>query len=385
MLDSPEIEREGIRALVVLPIAVEGRSVACLNLASRSLATLPRPTVQALESMALQFGQALERARAREQAEQRQRNLEGFMTALRDYVFVLDPAGDIVYASPSVREGLGYGDELLGRSVLSLHPPALRASAATIVGEMLAGQRSSCPLPILRADGSEVFVDTRIVRGDWNGQPALLGISRDISEVRKRQAERESEAERRRVLMDKSRDGIAIFDQDHCIVEANQRFAEMLGYAPAELIGLHTWDFEAGMDESQVRTHFGDVAAIDATFETRHRRRDGSHYDAEVSASGAMIDGRPVVITVTRDISEHKRAREALAASEERYRILADYSPDWQYWIGPDGRFVYVSPSSQQICGHAPAAFLADAGLMESIVHPEDRPALAPPSAQPVQ
>jgi PAS domain S-box-containing protein len=373
LLDRPEIEREGIRALVVLPIVAEGRSVACLNLASLSLTTLPRPTVQALESMALQFGQALERARAREQAERRQRNLEGFMTALRDFVFVLDTAGDIVYASPSVRDGLGYGDDLLGQSVLSLHPPALRASAAAIVGEMLAGQRVSCPLPILRADGSELMVDTRIVRGDWNGQPALLGISRDISEERTRQLERESEAERRRVLMDKSRDGIAILDQDHRIVEANQRFAEMLGYAPAELIGLHTWDFEANMDESHVRAQFADVSAIDATFETRHRRRDGSQYDAEVSASGALIDGRPVVITVTRDISEHKRAREALAASEERYRILADYSPDWQYWIGPDGRFVYVSPSSLQICGHAPAAFLADASLMEAIVHPDDR------------
>ncbi|HRD95940.1 MAG TPA: PAS domain S-box protein [Rubrivivax sp.] len=373
LLDRPEVAREGIRALVVLPIAVEGRSVACLNLASRNLTTLPRPTVQALESMALQFGLALERARARDEAGQRKRNLEGFMTALRDYVFVLDAASNIVYASPSVREGLGYGDELLGRSVLSLHAPALRASAAAIVGEMLAGRRDTCPLPIQRADGSEVHVDTRIVRGHWNGQPALIGISRDVSEERARRLERESEAERRRVLMDRSRDGIAIIDQEHRIVEANQRFAEMLGYASAELTGLHTWDFEACMDEAHVRAHFADVSAIDATFETRHRRRDGSQYDAEVSASGALIDGRPVVITVTRDISEHKRAQAALAASEERYRILADYSPDWQYWIGPDGRFIYVSPSSLQICGHAPAAFLADAGLMESIVHPEDR------------
>ncbi len=374
LLAAPEFGREGIRALVVLPIAVEGRVQACLSLASRQLSRLPKATVQALQSLALQFGQALERALAREQAERRQRNLEGFMAALRDYVFVLDRSGQVIYTSPSVRDELGHGDELLGQSVLSLHPQALREAAAGIVGEILAGRRTSCPLPILRADGSEVWVDTRVVLGEWNGQPALLGISRDISEERSRQAERESEAERRRVLMDKSRDGIAIFDQEHRIVEANRRFSEMLGYPPAELVGLRTWDVDGNLDEAQVRDVFRDLSQIDATFETRHRRRDGSLYDAEVSASGALIDGRKVVITVTRDISEHKRAREALAASEERYRILADYSPDWQYWLGPDGRFVYVSPGSTQICGHAPEAFLADADLMERLVHPDDRP-----------
>ena len=312
LLQAPEFEREGIRALMMLPIAAEGRSVACLNLASRNLRTLPLATVRALQSLMLQFGQALERVRAREQADRRQRNLEGFMSALRDYVFVLDLAGDVVYASPSVREDLGHGDELLGRSVLTLHPEALRAEAGAIVGEILAGRSASCPLPIQKADGSEVFVDTRVVRGEWNGQPALLGISRDVSAERARRAERESEAERRRVLMDKSRDGIAIFDHEHRIVEANRRFAEMLGYAPAEVIGLRTWDIDGNLDEAQVRSAFADLTTIDATFETRHRRRGGELHDVEVSASGALIDGRKVVITVTRDITERKRAQAEL-------------------------------------------------------------------------
>jgi len=60
-----------------------------------------------------------------------------------------------------------------------------------------------------------------------------------------------------------------------------------------------------------------------------------------------------------------------LEKSEEKYRILADYSPNWEYWMAADGSYLYVSPACQEVSGHAPAEFFADAGLMEGIVAPE--------------
>jgi PAS domain S-box-containing protein len=60
-----------------------------------------------------------------------------------------------------------------------------------------------------------------------------------------------------------------------------------------------------------------------------------------------------------------------LEKSEEKYRILADYSPNWEDWRAPDGSYLYVSPASEEVSGHAPAEFLADAGLMERIVAAE--------------
>ncbi|MBW8305526.1 MAG: EAL domain-containing protein [Thiobacillus sp.] len=61
-----------------------------------------------------------------------------------------------------------------------------------------------------------------------------------------------------------------------------------------------------------------------------------------------------------------------LEQSEEKYRILADYSPNWEYWMAPDGRYLYVSPACQDVSGYQPADFFADAGLMEKIIHPDD-------------
>jgi diguanylate cyclase (GGDEF)-like protein/PAS domain S-box-containing protein len=59
-------------------------------------------------------------------------------------------------------------------------------------------------------------------------------------------------------------------------------------------------------------------------------------------------------------------------SSEMRYRILADYSPDWEYWLGADRRFLYVSPACEAICGYPPQAFLDDPELFCSLLHPDD-------------
>lgn len=61
-----------------------------------------------------------------------------------------------------------------------------------------------------------------------------------------------------------------------------------------------------------------------------------------------------------------------LEQSEEKYRILADYSPNWEYWVAPDCSYLYVSPACRDVSGYAPADFFADADLMEKIVHPDD-------------
>ena len=61
-----------------------------------------------------------------------------------------------------------------------------------------------------------------------------------------------------------------------------------------------------------------------------------------------------------------------LQKSEDKYRILADYSPNWEYWLAPDGSYLYVSPASRDVSGYAPADFFADPQLMDKMVHPAD-------------
>jgi len=75
-------------------------------------------------------------------------------------------------------------------------------------------------------------------------------------------------------------------------------------------------------------------------------------------------------------LSSRRRGRyeDQLRAGEEKFRTICDWTQDWEYWIGPDDSFKYVSPSCTEITGYPPQAFMDDPGLVMQLVHPEDRP-----------
>jgi PAS domain S-box-containing protein len=62
-----------------------------------------------------------------------------------------------------------------------------------------------------------------------------------------------------------------------------------------------------------------------------------------------------------------------LKESEERFRALADFTYDWEYWLNSDGDYVYISPSCERITGYRSDEFLKNPELLEAIVHPDDR------------
>ncbi len=76
------------------------------------------------------------------------------------------------------------------------------------------------------------------------------------------------------------------------------------------------------------------------------------------------------------DITARKKAEEALQESEERYRTVADFTNDWEYWMNLDGNFIYISPSCKRITGYAAGEFMDNPELFEAIVHPDDKPAV---------
>ncbi len=74
------------------------------------------------------------------------------------------------------------------------------------------------------------------------------------------------------------------------------------------------------------------------------------------------------------EIAEHKQTESELNESNEKYRTVADFTYDWEYWVGPDGKYIYISPSCERITGYKPDAFINDPELLTSIIHTHDRP-----------
>ncbi len=74
-----------------------------------------------------------------------------------------------------------------------------------------------------------------------------------------------------------------------------------------------------------------------------------------------------------RDIEARRQSETVLRESEEKFHLLADFTHDWDYWIDKDNRFVYSSPSCEQLTGYTPEEFVNKPELLIDIVHKDDR------------
>ncbi len=78
------------------------------------------------------------------------------------------------------------------------------------------------------------------------------------------------------------------------------------------------------------------------------------------------------LVSVYQDLTEYKLAKKQLDESEHKFRIMADFTSDWEYWLDSEGNYNYLSPSCEKITGYSQEVFYNDPGFINKIVHPED-------------
>ena len=88
-----------------------------------------------------------------------------------------------------------------------------------------------------------------------------------------------------------------------------------LGYTNAEIVQLSVFDFEAKLTADEVRTNIKKSLDGHATFESVHRRKDGTLVDVEISISGVELDGQKSLFCLSRDITERKKAEHVISES----------------------------------------------------------------------
>ena len=88
---------------------------------------------------------------------------------------------------------------------------------------------------------------------------------------------------------------------------------------------------------------------------------------------GSQKSKAQLITELTAALERATRLEETLRETEERFHAVADYTHTWEYWIGPDGRLIWMSPSCQRITGYSAQEFMESPELLLNIVLPEDR------------
>jgi PAS domain S-box-containing protein len=161
-----------------------------------------------------------------------------------------------------------------------------------------------------------------------------------------------------RRLVEVSPDAITLTDLDMKVLLCNQQAAvvhgagsveEMIGKTALDAIAPE--DRERAIENAKKTLEFGSVRDVEYML----LRMDGTRFPAELSAS-VILDaaGKPTAfISVVRDISERKRAEDALRASEERFRTLYQDNPTMYFTVGTDGIVLSVNEFGAEQLGYS--------------------------------
>jgi len=245
-------------------------------------------------------------------------NFYNFFNATNDFLWVLDLQGTIIDANSTVFNRLKYNkEELLGQSVLMAHPNQYQNELLIIVSEMLAGKRSSCPIPLQGKDGTIIPVETFISQGQWNGKPALFGVSKDISQLK-------FSEEKFKKAFYTSPNIVGISDiETGEYVEVNQTFYELLEYTPEEIAGKKVKDL-VRMDDA-FREKALKSLKEDGTvrnLETIIYSKTGKPIHVLLSSDLININDKTYNFTTGVDITALKQTENALRNSEQTSHFL---------------------------------------------------------------
>lgn len=186
-------------------------------------------------------------------------------------------------------------------------------------------------------------------------------------------------SKRHRDFYEASRDGYIRTDAEWRVIEFNSAMLGMLGYEREDLLNRQSLSLvpEYSIDkltrvyhEQIITRGYSDLLEVELV------RADGSLVLVEAQTFlGRDGQGGPDGIwALARDISATREREAALRESEHHFRVLADTSFDWVYWIDPQGRIVHNSLSCLRLTGYPSEEFIEDPSRLLDIVHPDDRP-----------
>jgi PAS domain S-box-containing protein len=279
-----------------------------------------------------------ERRKAEEELRRSEQRHRLLADNARDVVWTMELDGRISYVSPAVEKVRGFTPaEAMSQTLEEIHPPASRLltqeyferlGAALQAGRTPESFRGE--LEYFRKDGSTFWTEVRaypLLAADGTVLQ-ILGVTHDIDERRRAEAALKESEELLRLAFENANIGMCLVDLQGRLTRVNRQMSEIFGYARAELEGMTVNDI-AHPDFRDVSPRFiqraKDGDADRAEFEKAYLHKDGHLVWGRVSSSLVRdARGEPACfISHVVDVSESRRAEEALRESEERYRNLS--------------------------------------------------------------
>jgi PAS domain S-box-containing protein len=311
--------------------------------------------------------------RQRYQAELERRALVGHFDYLsryaNDIILLANEKFEIVEANERAAICYGYSrEELLGMDLRGLRDPSTMADFDA--QWTAAGAGSIYETRHRRKDGSTfpVEISARIIQVD--GREFRQAIVRDITERKLHEQDRETMLALLRLLNAPN--------ETRELLSALTEFLQQLSGCDTVEIRLRALDtdYEIVPDSQDTQAGYESVASIPiisagetiGLLQLNDRRKD--HFSPDLISFLERAAG-----SIATALAQRK-AQAALRESEEKFRAIADYTVDWENWVGPDGKLLWVNPAVEEHTGYTVAECQAMPDYPMCLIHEEDRDAV---------
>jgi len=319
-----------------------------------------------------------ERKRAEEALRESEEKYREIVELAPDSIVTVDLKGMITSCNSALLQHTGYTKEdFVGKHISKVPTARLKdiRKYLKIFGSLLMGK---VPKPFefmwIHKNGSKRWGELRVSIMRRAGK--ITGFQAITREITKRKRAEEAY----RSLVDHSLQGLAIF-QEGRVVFANQAMADITGYTMEEMLAYPPAQVQAFVhpdDRELVWSRYRDRLngeKLPERYDFRGIRKDGSTCWLEIHASRIEYNGKPAIQAAYVDITERKRAEEALRESQENYRTVSGLTSDYivKTKVEPDGQMVLVSATDrlENMTGYAVDEF-RNSSSWSKIVHPDD-------------
>jgi PAS domain S-box-containing protein len=288
---------------------------------------------------------------------------------------ILDGAGRVLDASAEYVRMSGHQalEEILGRSVVEWTAPHdLERNAAEVAKCLATGSVRDFRVDYLGPSGTLVNVELHATVLDGAPAPRIMTVCREVTERRRTEARLQEEEARTRRIIEAMPIGMHLYRLEPggrlVFVGANPAADRILGVENAQFVGQTIEEAFPPLASTEIPRRYREVVTTGITWETESVEYE---HGAIRGAFGvhAFRAGPGSLVVAFQEITERKRAEEALRQSEERFRTLAEALPLSVFEMDLEGRFTYVNHAGLRTFGHT--AEEVDAGLgMDQVIVP---------------
>ena len=273
-----------------------------------------------------------ERKKAEETLKESEEKFRNLAEQSPNMIFI-NKKGRVVYANKKCEEVMGYKREEFYSPDFNfltlIAPESMYLLKSSFSRHMKGEEVAPFEYTLITKKGKriEAILTTKLIT--YKGETTILGILTDITERKKAEEELGESEEKYRELINGMNDTVWVIDFDGNFIDVNDAAVEVLGYSREDLLSMGPPDIDTSLTVEEIRGLIKQMPTDEIqVFETTHTTKDGKTIPVEISSSLVTYQGKHAILSIARNITERKRAEEAIAKSEEKYRSLVELAPD---------------------------------------------------------